>query len=296
MVSGMLTAIRDFVGDSFHVRHEDGVDAIRLGDLSVQVRVGPQSGARGGGAGQRPRTTLRVQLSETLERIHRSHAVALKRFDGNTAAFASTDRVAAAMPYRLSRESKSVLPWRAYVLLGLIVVLIAVWAGIARQQRAAGWNGILDELEHEPGLVVLESSRARSIACPGLRDPLARDPHEVIGAERAARYGIVWDWKPYLSMEPPFCCAARSSFEAAALKSHYELTASTLRASGTATDSWLREARSRAPFIPGVRVFDDGAVRSGRSGSLDQARQTLTSAALYFDPGSDALSDEQRAN
>src|SRR5580704_7423915 len=43
MVSGMLTAIRDFVSDSFHVADEDGVDAIRVGNLSVQVRVGPKA-------------------------------------------------------------------------------------------------------------------------------------------------------------------------------------------------------------------------------------------------------------
>jgi OOP family OmpA-OmpF porin len=292
MVSGMLTAIRDFVGDSFHVHRDDGVDAIRLGDVSVQVRVGPQAILAAVVRGDPP-DTLRVQLSETLERIHRSHAVALKRFHGNSAAFANVDQ---SLRLCLTAQSrvKEGAPWRAYVVLGLIVVLIAGWT-VAHQQASAHWNEILAQLEHEPGLVVLESSLANPSHVRGLRDPLARDPRDVIGAERLRHYNIIWDWKPYLSMEPLILLRRAQQL----LKPPSEIVLSvdgdTLHASGTAPNSWLREARSRAISIPGVRVFDDAATVSNGQLDLNQARDALISAALYFDPGSDLLSEEQRA-
>ena len=291
MVSGMLTAIRDFVSDSFQVHHEDGVDAIRLGDLSIQIRFGPQAILAAVVRGDPP-DTLRVQLSETLERIHRSHALALKRSEGNSAAFADVDQ---SLRICLTAQSrvKAGASWRGYALLGLVVVLIAGWA-LAHQQASVGWNEILTQLAREPGLVVLESSRDPPHV-RGLRDPLARDPRDVIGAELLRRYDIIWDWKPYLSMEPQLLLRRAQQLLKPPPQIVLSIDGDTLRASGVAPDSWLREARNRAAFIPGIRVFDDAAAIANGQRALTQAREALISASLYFEPGSDLLSDEQRA-
>jgi OOP family OmpA-OmpF porin len=180
------------------------------------------------------------------------------------------------------------------VLLGLIVVLIAAWAR-AHQQASAHWNGILTQLEHEPGLVVLDSRLANPSHVRGLRDPLARDPRDVIGAERLRHYDIIWDWKPYLSMDPPILLRRAQQLLKPPPGILLRVDGDTLLASGTAPESWLQDARSRATFIPGIRVFDDAAAASKGQRDLTQARDALNSAALYFDPGSDLLSEEQRA-
>jgi outer membrane protein OmpA-like peptidoglycan-associated protein len=73
------------------------------------------------------------------------------------------------------------------------------------------------------------------------------------------------------------------------------LNGDVLEASGVAPASWVREARNRAPFILGIRAFDDRSVAIAGQDSLERARQMLNSAALYFEPGSDALSDARRA-
>src|SRR4029453_14302380 len=41
LVSAMLTAIRDFVGDSFKVREDEGLQTLKVGELSVWVEKGP---------------------------------------------------------------------------------------------------------------------------------------------------------------------------------------------------------------------------------------------------------------
>ena len=43
MISGMLTAIREFVHDSFTVGHDEGLQSIRAGDLTVRIEQGEQA-------------------------------------------------------------------------------------------------------------------------------------------------------------------------------------------------------------------------------------------------------------
>jgi len=293
MVSGMLTAIRDFVGDSFRVGQEDGVDAIRIGDLSVQVRVGPKAVLAAVVRGSAPES-LRVQLSETLEGIHRSYGAALNQFAGDTAPFANVERSLSPCLSEQSRSSERPASWRAYLVLGLIAVL-AGWAAIARHQTTTVWNQIIDELKQEPGLVVIDTGHDGPRSIQGLRDPLARDPLEVIGADRVRLYGVVWNWKPYLSMEPPLLLRRARQILNPPKEITLRLEGDVLQASGAAPAAWLREARRRAAFILGIRAFDDRSVVIAGQGDLDRARETLTSAALYFEPGSDALSDARRA-
>ena len=293
MVSGMLTAIRDFVGDSFRVSQEDGVDTIRLGQLSVQVRVGPKAVLAAVIRGDAPQS-LRTRLSETLERIHHSHAVALSRFDGDMAPFTNVVRDLEPCLLAQARERQR-KPWRTYLALGLLAAGGAWWL-IERHESAARWLAILAQLEHEPGFVVVETGSEGGHVVRGLRDPLARDPQSVIGAERASAYHIVWDLKPYLSMEPQLVLArARSQLrppEGATLR----LEGSTLRVFGIAPEAWLREARERAPFVAGITAFDDGAAEVKDRVALNRARQTLNAVTLYFEPASDALSDSQLAS
>lgn len=43
MVSGMLTAIRDFVADSFSVEEGEGLESILVGELNVWIEHGPEA-------------------------------------------------------------------------------------------------------------------------------------------------------------------------------------------------------------------------------------------------------------
>jgi outer membrane protein OmpA-like peptidoglycan-associated protein len=293
MVSGMLTAIRDFVSDSFHVSHEDGVDAIRLGDLSVQVRVGPKAVLAAVVRGSTPES-LRIQLSETLEHIHRTHGVALNQFNGNSDIFANAVESLRPCLAVQTRAAEPRAPWRAYMALSVIAILGGWWA-IARHQANAGWNAVLQELEREPGLVVIEADRDGRHSLQGLRDPLARDPRQIIGAERMHRYDIQWTWKPFLSMEPQLLLRRARQVLNPPQDVSLRIDGDVLHASGVASASWMREARSRAAFLPGIRTFDDSSLVPDSQVIFDHARQALTSAVVYFDLGSDLLLDAQRA-
>jgi OOP family OmpA-OmpF porin len=88
MVSGMLTAIRDFSRDSFRVADEDALDTLRVGELSIWIEQGPYAILAAVIRGTPPRE-LRVALQEAIERLHAFHGDALQSFDGDTAPFDS---------------------------------------------------------------------------------------------------------------------------------------------------------------------------------------------------------------
>jgi OOP family OmpA-OmpF porin len=180
------------------------------------------------------------------------------------------------------------------VVLATLALALTGWA-YSHYRTAVGWNQVLTDLASEPGLVVLDAKSATPGNLHGLRDPLARNPRVVIGTDRLRSYGIVDDWKPYLSLDPTVVLARAEHLliPPASLILHLEQDA--LRATGTAPASWLRDARIRAPLIPGVATFDTSAVAVDNQSTFASARDKLNAVALYFNTGSHDLSDADLA-
>ena len=87
LVSGMLTAIRDFVGDAFGPEREaGGLRTFCVGELTVLVEQGPAAILAAVVRGQAPES-LHQRLQETLEAVHSQFAAALTQFDGDAAPF-----------------------------------------------------------------------------------------------------------------------------------------------------------------------------------------------------------------
>ena len=86
MVSGMLTAIRDFARDSFGGTEASALDAFQVGDLTVWVEQGPLAILAGVIRGNPPQD-LKALFAETIERIHSDQGRELEAFEGNAAPF-----------------------------------------------------------------------------------------------------------------------------------------------------------------------------------------------------------------
>src|SRR4029453_8560872 len=86
LVSGMRTAIRDFVGDSFNVREDEGLQTLKAGELSVWVEQGPHALVAVVVRGTAP-PALRASLQQALESVHAQYSDLLESFDGNPAKF-----------------------------------------------------------------------------------------------------------------------------------------------------------------------------------------------------------------
>ncbi len=91
LVSSMLSAIQDFVRDSFDESASGGasgggIDSLRLGDLLLWCEEGPSAFLAAVIHGSPP-AMVRTRIGETLGAVHDQWRTALQDFDGDTAPF-----------------------------------------------------------------------------------------------------------------------------------------------------------------------------------------------------------------
>src|SRR5271170_4916757 len=90
LVSGMLTAIQDFVRDSFGPRKSDELEVMQVGEFKLWLQHGPLALLAAVVCGQPP-PELREVFEREVEAIHREFAPALQSFDGDAASLAGAE-------------------------------------------------------------------------------------------------------------------------------------------------------------------------------------------------------------
>lgn len=176
MVSGMLTAITDFVQDSFNPTDGAALDSLQVGELNVWIERGPHAVLAVVLRGNAP-ATLREEMQTLVEQIHEEFSEELPDTNCDQGIF---ERVRPDLESLLQegkkRKGKPILAW---IVVAFIVGLIA-WLSIASAMRRAKWQEFLDRLDSEPGIVItnVDSNDSRR-TLRGLCDPLARPIKEV---------------------------------------------------------------------------------------------------------------------
>lgn len=82
LISGMLDAIKAYVEDAFNATEVDGLNDLRVGEVTVLVEWGPDAVLAAVTRGIVP-DDFRPRLAELLEVLHRDHAEVLGDFDGD---------------------------------------------------------------------------------------------------------------------------------------------------------------------------------------------------------------------
>jgi OOP family OmpA-OmpF porin len=302
MISGMLTAIRDFVHDSFGGMEADGLRAFQVGQFSVWVEQGPLAIVAGVIRGNPPRE-LRGVFTEAIEKIHHDQAHALSEFEGDAAPFERSREDleaclktqqhpgAAGVPGARGKRSRRPL-WAALAVVLAALGLLAFFS-VRRTRR---WDGYLAKLGAQPGIVVSAAGRRDGkFFVTGLRDPLAADPAALLPASSLRREDVRGTWKPFQSLEPELIAArARSLLEAPGSVT-LRVQDGALLATGAAPHAWIAEAGSRWRSVPGVARFDDRGLTDTDSTSFDAARAALEGKLILFARGSSELTPGETA-
>jgi outer membrane protein OmpA-like peptidoglycan-associated protein len=259
MVSGMLTAIQDFVKDSFDSDSEEGLNTIHVGDLTIILEQGPMAVLAGVVRGT-PKRELREVFQLTLEEVHLQVGEALEAFDGDTDPFEATrPYLEPCLRSQVRKEERKVSPvfWVAPL---LILMLLGIWSHHQFKKHNA-WNDYLDRLDAEPGIVVTTSDTARGrYTISGLRDPLAADPESLLEDARLDAEDVVARWEPYQALDETFVLkrAGRILQPPDTVQLHFE--SATLNASGKATAQWVNQSRLLARSIAGVAHYRTDSV------------------------------------
>ncbi len=210
LVSSMLTALGDFIADSFNAKRSQEFEAVDIGDFKLWVHYGPQALLAATILGTPPPELKNVFAREN-ELIHQEFAGALASFSGDASIFdGARPHLQSCLLGQTDRPQKQSAWWLA----ALAVVLIALVAvGLWANRRNARWNEYLTKLQREPGIVVTGSQKQWGhYVVMGMRDPLAADPVQV-----AAQFGIAPGrlearFEPYQSLDASF--ARPREFEA----------------------------------------------------------------------------------
>ncbi|MFB3829292.1 MAG: OmpA family protein [Bryobacteraceae bacterium] len=202
MVSGMLTAIQNFVQDSFGAP-ENTLETVRLGDFSVWIQHGPAALLAAVVRGAAP-PRIRGVFSSALETIHQDYGAQLASTEGDSAMLDRARPVLQTCLLGQSPPRRRMSLWPIYLLGVALLVAVGLWVGLSiRESRR--WERYLAALSEEPGIVVThQERRGGRFAISGLRDPLSRDPAQLLQSAGIPSDRVRLHWEPYLSLSPRF--------------------------------------------------------------------------------------------
>ncbi|MCL4851258.1 MAG: hypothetical protein KJZ78_07715, partial [Bryobacteraceae bacterium] len=91
LIAAMMTAIQDFVTDSFGKEEGENLESFRVGECAVWIESSPNAVLAGVVRGVAPARLRRV-FQGALERISSEQAREIEEFDGDTACFQESER------------------------------------------------------------------------------------------------------------------------------------------------------------------------------------------------------------
>lgn len=263
MVSSMLTAIQDFMHDSFKTPDGAQLEGVELGDRTLWVVQGPLANLAAIIQGEAPQD-LRVHFQEILERIHFQFNEALRDFAGDAAPFVATQPLLEECLQAQFEEQKQVAaggrkPSPLLIIASVfLVALLLVSFFVLR--RAWRWDAYVERLKSEPGIVVTEARKQYLFGkyfVSGLRDPLAREPQALLPEAKVDPAQVVSRWQPYQALLPEFVLARAQSLLAPPPTVKLTFANGVLAATGFASHQWIEETHRAARFLPGLAQFRD---------------------------------------
>ena len=298
MVSGMLTAIRDFARDSFSVAEHDSLDAFKVGDLSVWIEGGPHAIVAAVVRGTAP-PELRVRLQEAVEHVHARMGETLAEFSGDAEPFEVVRPTLEGLlesEFRREKRKTSPLLWMLPAA-GVLAALVWAWFSWSLHSR---WQNYLDALRNEPGIVVVSTDRRDgAFILSGLRDPLAADPTAFLGAAGLAPADVRANWQLYQALEPQFVERRARELLRPPSGVTLALVDGVLTAAGSAPVEWIRDSVRLAPLVAGVARYDSGPLLdssiSALAGELSRDMVLFARGSTAFEPGGDEVLAAQLA-
>jgi OOP family OmpA-OmpF porin len=203
LVSGMLTAIQDFVRDSFGPRKSDELEVMQVGEFKLWLQHGPLALLAAVVSGQPP-PELRQVFARELEAIHQEFGPALQSFSGDAASVAGVE------PHlrQCLRGAQQATAKSSYTAVWVVAVLVLLAVGTIvglRIRDNRRWTRYVERLRSEPGIVVIGAQRQwLGYSVRGLRDPLAADPQLLLAGFEVPPAKVSEQWEPYLSLDPHF--------------------------------------------------------------------------------------------
>ena len=298
-VSAMLTAITDFVKDSFAKQESGSLEELQVGHYTIVIEEQQRLLIAAVVRGIAPSAQIREAQREALAAIRSVHASDLEHFRGNSDLFEDTrphlERCLLSQ-YAGRPLGQSRLGGR--LLLAVMVILLAVISAVVGKQvvRSARVTRFADRLRSEPGIVVVSAEvRRGKHVITGLRDPLAVDPSALLRESALPNGEVEFAWAAYQSMDSRFILRRLQTLLRPPSSISLGLTDGVVRITGSASHRWIEDAKRLAPSLGGVdQVMVDQVIDQDRQ-TFIRSGNVLSSLLIHFEKGLSVVLPEDEA-
>src|SRR5271156_6537953 len=285
MVAGMLSAIQQFVRDSFDAKNEETLDSLNVGELEVWIEEGPDAVIAAVIRGHAP-ADYRLAMKEALEEIQRLYSSGLANFKGDAAPFHAADEPLSRLLATQHREPVAAKKPRAALAAIAIIVIIGLGWGAYASYLLWEWSRFLNAVRGQPGIVVISyDKQGGRYHIRGFKDPLAPDPNALLSQAGLDPKDAEFDLAPYYSLDDAIVSQRARQFlrppEGVKISEHQ----GELDVEGTASPQWIARLTERALLIPGVTVINLSHLQNAHSDQLDPPKKVIESMILVFPVG-----------
>lgn len=281
MVSAMLTAIKDFVKDSFDVGGDSEIETIEVGNYTLWIEQGPYAILAGIVEGNPP-DELREIFKQALENIHIDFNRQLNRFDGDVTPFEEDIKHISLCLQKQAKQKKKKPP---YILLFLLLIILGglgywIYTNIEEKQR---WDRYITKLKSEPGIVVTESGKENGIRyIRGMRDPLAVNPAALLYMYNFDSSKVRGDWKYYYALDSAFVHQRLLTKINPPDSVQISFIKGTVFVQGNVDKTWLNHALIKANSCWGVENINTGSVNVDKEKHLNELIKRIESKTFAF--------------
>ena len=276
-VSGMLTAVEQFVKDAFNAGEDAALRELEVGDHTLWLEHGPHAMLvcviRGV-----PPARLRLQLEQTIEKAHLDYQNELREFKGNSNELIGMDEYLQPLLQleinQAHKKTTSDFP------IGKILAILLLFFALGLLGRSLFNNAV--EVQHltqltkvlnaTPGYVVTDARMEHGLfQLEGLQDPIADWPEQQLAQQGIDVSRIVKDFMPFHSLEQPLIeKRLRLSLDLPETVS-IRYRSGVLLLSGEASLAWLTQHSGRLLQLSGagqvvdltdLRATDDSLISS----------------------------------
>jgi outer membrane protein OmpA-like peptidoglycan-associated protein len=290
LVSGMLSAIQDFVRDSFEGTNKSGgsgIDTLRLGDLLLWCEEGAFAFLAAVIRGNPPES-LHAALRETLTNIHDQYRSQLEEFQGDSATLWDLVTPLQRDLQQQERPRETHLsPW--LWILPLVLFLLAGGWVIRRTIVRLRVDAYVERLRQEPGIVVANAElRNGRWQISGLRDPLAADPAALLSQSGLNSKRVAFHWESYQALNPAIVLRRLAASLNPPPTVSLSLKGDTVEATGSVPQYWVERARTLVAALPaGSPKVDLSALRDVQDPEFIRLRDAIQGHVISFDSNAD---------
>jgi OOP family OmpA-OmpF porin len=280
LISAMLTAIQDFIHDSFDVDRGTDIRELHIGDFSLWIEQGPRAAIAAAVRGNAP-VELRETLRAAVDLVHQEFRIELRQFQGDSLPFERCRAVLEGCLRSQYQTPRKASRWKARVCIACVAAMAILWAGV-RIRQARQWNRALAALHDMPGIMITQGSReGGTYVVEGLRDPLAESPQGVLARHGVDPRRVSMRFRPFLSLDSDLVLKRVRFYLQPPDSVSIAPEQGVLTIRGTAPHEWILQTRSTAAQfgVAGIREIRTGDLRDS---DLDRLRTAIEGQTIEF--------------